>query len=113
MKLKIQYQCTKIEDLSDAKFDLIIASEIIEHIENRKSFLDNITKISNSKSSIVITTINKSLPNFLMKKITNKYFKSKGIIQNLYFAYKIAKNLKIDDSFIIITSEAFGEFLRN
>ena len=74
MNLKIQYQCTKIEDLSNAKFDLIIASEIIEHIENRKSFLDNITKISNSKSSIVITTINKSLPGIILAKYIAEYF---------------------------------------
>jgi UDP-N-acetylmuramoylalanine--D-glutamate ligase len=37
----------------------------------------------------------------LTKKINNIYFRSKGNIQNLYFAYKIAKNLKIDDKIII------------
>ena len=58
-------------------------------------------KFRNKKFKSKLITINKSLPNFLMKKITNKYFKSKGNIQNLYFAYKIAKNLKIDDSIII------------
>ena len=45
--------------------------------------------------------INKSLPNFLIKKIKNKYFESKGNIENLYFAYKIAKKLKINDNIII------------
>jgi len=37
----------------------------------------------------------------LLKKINNKYFKSKGNIENLTFAYKIAKNLKINDKIII------------
>jgi len=58
-------------------------------------------KFRNKKFKSKLILINKSLPNFLMKKITNKYFKSKGNIQNLYFAYKIAKNLKINDSIII------------
>ena len=43
--------------------------------------------------------INKS--KFLLKKINNKFFKSKCNIENLAFAYKIAKNLKINDLIII------------
>ena len=45
--------------------------------------------------------------NFLLKKIDNKYFKSKGNIENLFFAYKIAKNLKINDKIIV---EAVNKF---
>ena len=37
----------------------------------------------------------------LIKKINNKYFKSKGNIENMVFAYRIAKNLKISDKIII------------
>tara|TARA_Y100000590_G_scaffold229821_1_gene259187 strand:- start:3684 stop:5006 length:1323 start_codon:yes stop_codon:yes gene_type:complete len=37
----------------------------------------------------------------LLKKVKNSYFKSKGNIENLSFAYKISKNLKIKDSIII------------
>jgi len=39
--------------------------------------------------------------NFLLKKINNKYFKSKGNVENLAFAYAIAKNLKINDKVIV------------
>ena len=45
--------------------------------------------------------INKSNYDFLIKKINNKYFKSKGNIENMAFAYRIAKNLKINDEIII------------
>ena len=51
------------------------------------------------KSKLI--SVNKSNCNFLLKKINNKYFKSKGNIENLTFAYKIAKNLKINDKVII------------
>jgi UDP-N-acetylmuramoylalanine--D-glutamate ligase len=37
----------------------------------------------------------------LLKKIDNQYFKSKGNLDNLAFAYRIAKNLKISNRVII------------
>ena len=57
--------------------------------------IKNIFKTKKLKSKLI--SINKSNCNFLLKKINNKYFKSKGNIENLAFAYAIAKNLKIND----------------
>jgi len=48
-----------------------------------------------------LTSINQSSCDFLLKKINNKHFKSKGNLENLAFVYKIAKNLKINDKIII------------
>ena len=61
--------------------------------------IKNIFKTQKLKSKLIL--VNKSYCNFLLKKINNKYFKSKGNIENLAFAYKIAKNLKINDKVII------------
>ncbi|MBL4626269.1 MAG: UDP-N-acetylmuramoyl-L-alanine--D-glutamate ligase, partial [Pelagibacteraceae bacterium] len=61
--------------------------------------IKNIFKAQKLKSKLI--SINKPSCNFLLKKINNKYFKSKGNIENLTFAYKIAKNLKINDKIII------------
>ena len=61
--------------------------------------IKKIFKTQKLKSKLI--PINKSSCNFLLKKINNKYFKSKGNIENLSFAYKIAKNLKINDKIII------------
>ena len=57
------------------------------------------------KSKLI--SVNKSVCNFLLKKINNKYFESKGNIENLAFAYTIVKNLKIKDKIII---EALNKF---
>ena len=51
------------------------------------------------KSKLI--SVNKSNCIFLLKKIDNKYFKSKGNIENLAFAYRIAKNLKVSEKIII------------
>ena len=59
----------------------------------------NIFKVKKLKSKLI--SINKSNCNFLLKKINNKYFKSKGNVENLAFAYAIAKNLKINDKVIV------------
>ena len=61
--------------------------------------IKNIFKTKKLKSKLI--SINRSNYNFLLKKINNKYFISKGNIENLAFAYRIAKNLKINDKVII------------
>ena len=67
-----------------------------------------IRKFENKKLRSKLILIDKSLPNFLMKKINNTYFRSRGNIENLYFAYKIAKNLKISDEIIIKAVNKFA-----
>ena len=72
------------------------------YINSRNKYsklIKNIFKSLKLKSKLIL--INKSSCNFLLKKINNKYFKSEGNIENLAFAYKIAKNLKIGDKIII------------
>ena len=51
------------------------------------------------KSKLIF--VSKSDCNFLLKKINNNYFKNKGNIENMAFAYRIAKNLKIKNRVII------------
>ena len=61
--------------------------------------IKKIFKAQKIKSKLI--SVNKSSSNYLLKKINNKYFKSKGNIEDLFFAYKIAKNLKINEKIII------------
>ena len=67
---------------------------------NRHSkLIKNIFKSKKIKSKMFL--INNSNSNFLLKKVKNSYFKGKGNIENLNFAYQIAKNLNISDKVII------------
>jgi UDP-N-acetylmuramoylalanine--D-glutamate ligase len=56
-------------------------------------------KVQKLKSKLI--TVKKSDCNFLLKNINNRYFKSQGNIENLAFAYRVTKNLKINDKIII------------
>jgi len=59
----------------------------------------NIFKNKKLKSKLI--TIRKSNCKLLIKKINNKYFKDKGNIENMIFAYRIARNLRIKNKIII------------
>ena len=76
LNLNISYQCNSLEEISNSEnnFDLIIASEIIEHVSNRINFLNSISKIAHKETIIIITTINKSLPGVLLGKYAAEYF---------------------------------------
>ena len=75
MGLKINYKCTSIEKFTSKKsgYDLVIASEVIEHVANRKIFFENIHKICTNETSIVFTTLNKSLPGIVFGKFAAEY----------------------------------------
>ena len=70
------------------------------NLSNKYSKLvKKIFKIKNLKSKLI--SVNKSNCIFLLKKIDNKYFESKANTENLAFAYRIVKNLKINEKIII------------
>jgi len=70
-------------------------SKIIKNIFKRKKIKSRLTLISNTNN------------NSILKKIKNKYFKSEGNIENLLFAYKITKDLKIKDKIIVKALNGF------
>jgi len=76
------------------------------NFENKHSkTIYNLFKSRKLKSKLV--SIYKQDCDSLLKKINNNYFKSVGNIENLAFAYKIAKNFNINDKII---SKAVNEF---
>ena len=64
-RLDIDFKCMSTGDLIksglDNQFDIIIASEVIEHVSNRALFLSDIAKLCKPGGLVVFTTINKSI----------------------------------------------------
>ena len=72
------------------------------YINSSNKHLRLVKKIfSSNKSRSKLIHINKSNYNLFLKKVNNKYFNSQGNLENLAFAYKITKNLKISEKNII------------
>ena len=56
------------KDKSSNKFDIVIASEVIEHVNERKIFLSDVSKLCRPGGLVVFTTINKSFLGVLFVK---------------------------------------------
>jgi len=77
----------------------------INPINKYSKSIKNIFKSKKLKSKLI--SVNKFACRSLLEKINNKYFVSEGNIENLTFAYSIAKNLKINDKIIIKAINTF------
>ena len=73
--LDIDYQCCPAEELAStgATFDVIYASEVIEHVADRGLFIRAIARMLDSKGVVIVTTINRSLPALLLAKFALEY----------------------------------------
>ena len=75
-RLDINYQCISTSEFLEKEkkknfnyFDLVIASEIIEHVNNRKYFLSDISNLCRPGGVVIFTTINSSFLGILFAKI--------------------------------------------
>ena len=80
-RLDINFKCMSTGDLIksnkpslDNQFDIIIVSEVIEHVSNRALFLSDIAKLSKPGGLVVFTTINKSILGVLLGKFFAEEF---------------------------------------
>tara|TARA_Y100000590_G_scaffold465011_1_gene635979 strand:- start:398 stop:1711 length:1314 start_codon:yes stop_codon:yes gene_type:complete len=72
------------------------------YINFKNKYSKSINKIfKNKKIKSKLIQINRDQYNFLLNKVKNDYFSSIGNIENLLFAYEIAKKFKISNTTII------------
>jgi len=71
----IDYRCCTAEDLASTgiTFDVIYASEVIEHVADRGLFIKAIANMLDPKGVVIVTTINRSLPALLLAKFALEY----------------------------------------
>lgn len=93
------------EELTSKRFDLVIASELIEHLFNPEEFLIKARELLNPGGQLIITT-----PNFLfwknrLKMLFGKFqYESKGLLDYghiRFFTLKTARELTKKSGFII------------
>jgi 2-polyprenyl-6-hydroxyphenyl methylase/3-demethylubiquinone-9 3-methyltransferase len=75
--LKIDYQSITAESLAETgvSFDIIIASEVIEHVVDRPKFFATMTRFGrkDGRSMVILTTINRSLIGVVLGKYAAEY----------------------------------------
>ena len=73
--LNIDYCCCTAESLAEggASFDVIYASEVIEHVMDRRLFAASIAAMLAPGGTVVITTINRTLASLMLAKVALEY----------------------------------------
>ena len=73
--LDIDYRCSTAEGLARTgrTFNVIYASEVIEHVADRGLFIKAIASMLDPKGVVIVTTINRSLPALLLAKFALEY----------------------------------------
>lgn len=73
--LKINYQNLAAEDLAkrNEKFDVVLALEIIEHVDNVEEFVKNCAALAKPNGLVFIATMNRNLKSLALAKIAVEY----------------------------------------
>lgn len=64
--LSIDYRVADLKDLQDAPFDVVIASEVIEHVEDPADFVKDIAGHLKKGGCTVITTLNRTWKSLIL-----------------------------------------------
>lgn len=73
--LDINYICSSAEELvkTDKKYDVVLALEIIEHVEEVEFFIESCSKLANKGGIIIFSTLNRTVSSFIKAIIGAEY----------------------------------------
>jgi 2-polyprenyl-6-hydroxyphenyl methylase/3-demethylubiquinone-9 3-methyltransferase len=74
-KIKVNYLCSTAEELTKQKnkFDVVLALEIIEHVDNPEHFVSYLADLCTNNGVVIISTLNKTIKSFLFAIIGAEY----------------------------------------
>lgn len=75
MGAKVKYFTKTAEEMvaEKCKFDVVLALEIIEHVDNVELFIESISALVNKGGLVIISTLNKTLKAYLMAIVGAEY----------------------------------------
>lgn len=73
--LEIGYRAVRAEDLAHegAQFDVVIASEVIEHVNDPRPFVATLAALARPGGLVMLSTLNRTLKSFALAKIGAEY----------------------------------------
>jgi 2-polyprenyl-6-hydroxyphenyl methylase / 3-demethylubiquinone-9 3-methyltransferase len=73
--LAIDYRCTSAEALAEAsaRFDLVLAMEIIEHVQDPQAFVATLARLARPGGLVILSTINRTLRAFGLAIVGAEY----------------------------------------
>ncbi|HQS83758.1 MAG TPA: bifunctional 2-polyprenyl-6-hydroxyphenol methylase/3-demethylubiquinol 3-O-methyltransferase UbiG [Alphaproteobacteria bacterium] len=74
--LKIQYKALSLEDYlktTPSKFDVVLALEVLEHVENPKYFLETCASALKEEGSLFVSTFHRTAKSYLLGIVMAEY----------------------------------------
>lgn len=71
--LEICYQYGLIEDIKEKKYNLVLALEIVEHVEDLDLFINSCCKLVAEDGLLILSTMNRTIRSFLESIIAAEY----------------------------------------
>ncbi len=73
--LAIDYRAQSVEDLArtNARFDVVLALEVVEHVADVTLFLDSVAALTAPGGAVVLTTLNRTARSFLLGIVAAEY----------------------------------------
>ena len=74
-KVKVNYFAKTAEELANekVKFDVVLALEIIEHVDNVEYFVESISQLVNKNGLVIVSTLSKTAKSFLTAILGAEY----------------------------------------
>ncbi|WP_113907728.1 bifunctional 2-polyprenyl-6-hydroxyphenol methylase/3-demethylubiquinol 3-O-methyltransferase UbiG [Aliidiomarina celeris] len=73
-KVKVEYRHCLAEELGhDQQFDVVLNTEVIEHVEDQQGLIDTCCRLCKPEGLLVLATLNKTLKSFLFGIIGAEY----------------------------------------
>ena len=73
MGLEINYQHTRLEEISHQKFDVVLAMEVVEHVPDLEDFISHCASATKKGGLIFIATLNRTLKSFICAILGAEY----------------------------------------
>lgn len=64
--INVKFEYIDIEEIVDQRFDVVICSEVLEHVDNPEKFILNLSKLMDENSILILSTINRTLKSKLL-----------------------------------------------
>lgn len=87
-ELHIHYINQDLEKVPSHHFDVVIASEVIEHVMDQQKFMDDIARAVKKEGCVIITTLNRTIKSYALGILAAEYilgFAPPGTHDHQYF----------------------------
>ena len=71
--LTIDYRRQDLEEMPSHHFDVVIASEVIEHVDDQRQFMNELSRVVKKGGCVILTTLNRTFKSYVLGILAAEY----------------------------------------